>query len=520
MLVRRIRLASLRLTLALSLAVVASAALGLSAHAQRAANPITITAQSQSIHFPNYIDYQLSVTDTTTKIVGATIHLTLDTTGDQESQSMSFTPAQTLTLHWREDTSGDNFLIPGTPIAYYWEITDELANVNNSTVVHFTTADTRFTWQSLSQGLMHIHWYNQPGSFGQAILNKALIDRQHIVQTIGADYRRSFDLWVYGNETDFRSALPPGTVEWVGGEAFPRLNEAFFMVQSTTDETLVRDMPHEMTHLLFHQITANGLDAPTWFDEGLAVYCQLYHEPEMTDRLNEALQTHSLLPLNEISLQFPRNSDQAYLAYAESWNLVDYMYRTFGQARMLRLIELLNSAQQDFDQDLLTALGEDQNHLENQWHLYLHQPPTLSGTQLTPTVQPRQPQPKPVLPATSDRSTFALTTLGGLLTLAGLIGLVLVVTSIRRQRAQAQAAVEAAVLFLASQRASQQPPAWPAAAPPPAPFSGSPPSPAGPHLYLWPEEGFGSPPDQQERPDNGEPPPQPPRPPYRPQPQE
>src|SRR5260370_744311 len=93
-------------------------------------------------------------------------------------------------------------------------------------------------------------------------------------------------------------------------------------------------MPHEMTHLVFHQLTAHANVIPTWFDEGLAVYNQMYHEPEMTARLQKALDTQTLLSLDDISGGFPPDADKAYLAYAQRCNLVAYMHSTFGQARM------------------------------------------------------------------------------------------------------------------------------------------------------------------------------------------
>ncbi len=102
-------------------------------------------------------------------------------------------------------------------------------------------------------------------------------------------------------------------------------------------------------------------------------------------RLQEALDTHKLLRLDNITLGFPANADQAYLAYAQSWNLVTYMYSTFGLTKMGALIKGLNNPQTDFNGDLQTYLGEDQPRLENQWRIHLQQSPTLPPDQLTPT---------------------------------------------------------------------------------------------------------------------------------------
>ncbi len=132
----------------------------------------------------------------------------------------------------------------------------------------------------------------------------------------------------------------------------PLLHEASIVVLDNTDYTLVRDMPHELTHLVFHQLIAQGITAPTWFDEGLAVYNQTFREVELQARWEKALASQSLLRLSQISDHFPANADQAYLAYAQSYYLLDYMYRTFGKPKMVQLIKLMNNPQTTFDQDL------------------------------------------------------------------------------------------------------------------------------------------------------------------------
>jgi hypothetical protein len=465
MLLRRAHLwLLLRAVSALFLALSATVALNTSVSA-RAADPITVSSQSQNVHFPDYIDFTLSASDSAAPITQAYIHISIPNNAD-DVETPAFQPARTVHLTWRETTSGQNFLVPGTPIDYYWQLSDALGNTYTTSDVKFNTIDSRFSWQSISNNIIHIHWYNRSQSFGQLLLNKAQADRQHLVQTLDIDYVQPIDLWIYSNDQDFRPALGPDTPEWVGGVAFPSLNEAFFTVETSLDETLVRDMPHEMTHLLLHEIISPDVDVPTWFDEGLAVYAQIYHEPEMTDRLNEALQQHSLLPLSELDNSFPNDADLAYLAYAQSWNLVDYMYRTFGRTLMARLIYWLQNGTLTFDQDLVTVIGEDERHLENQWHLYLHQPPTLTPAEMqTPAAQPTAPatapQPRLVLPATTDRSEFTLTTLGALLMLAGLIGLATFVVMLRRQRWQTQAALQQVEQILTASRTALTLPSLP-----------------------------------------------------------
>ena len=357
----------------------------LSPHALAASDPITVTAQTDTVSFPKGIDFQMSATDASAPITLATVYIKYNGTGIHTTHIVPIEhPATTVTLQWHDDISGSNFITPGTQISYYWQVQDKLQNNHTEALQKFTVVDTRFSWQHLSEGFLQVNWYNRPADFGQAMLNQASNNIKRISNNLGGSLLHPINLWVYQTNDDFHGSLAPGSYEWVGGVAFPSLNEASIVAETQNDLTLTRDMPHELTHLIFHQLVGPDAEIPTWFDEGLAVYNQVYHEPGMKLRLKQALNTHSLLPLNDITISFPANADKAYLAYAQSWNLLDYMYNTFGQPKMATLIKDTNKGNPIFDEDLTQALGVDQPHLENQWHLNLNQPPTLTPDQANP----------------------------------------------------------------------------------------------------------------------------------------
>ncbi len=410
------------------------------AHAQTlSSGPITVTSQKYSVQFPDFINFNISANDPASLIDRASIVITMSEGGPQELHAVPVSrAAHTISLSWREDTSGSHFIPPGVQITYSWQLWDSAGNTLTDTQQQFTTTDTRFTWQHLTQGMLQVNWYNRALDFGQAVLGQASESVQRISAKLGGGLSHPINLWVYETDQDFHGSLAPGSYEWVGGEALPSLYEASIVATSTSDDTIVRDMPHELTHLIFHQLIAQGITAPTWFDEGLAVYNQRFHESEMTDRLKRALASHTLLRLSQISEDFPADADQAYLAYAQSWNLVDYMYNTFGQPRMAQLIKLMDNAGISFDGDLQKALGVDEVHLENQWRLYLHQSAILTPGEMTPT-----PTPQPAIVvkqaqnvSSSDTTFWLLIGLGALLLLVSFIGLVLLVFfNIRSSRA-------------------------------------------------------------------------------------
>lgn len=402
------------------------------AHAQATDSPITILSETDNITFPNTITFQLKAQDNSSPITQANISITTDTAGASNSEIENVAVAQsttTVSLSWQMATTGDNFLVPGTHITYNWQLQDT-SGTHTLPSQQFYTSDSRFSWQHLSQGMVQINWYNNSSIFGQRLLSQAANDVTRISHNLGASPTLPLHIWVYQSDNDFRGALPPGTFEWVGGVALPSLDECFIVVNNLNDYTVIRDMPHEMTHLIFHQLIAKGIEPPLWFDEGMAVYNQLYHEPDMTARLNEALTAHNLIPLNQLYFGFPADSDQAELAYAQSWNLVSYMYKTFGISKIAALIQAINNPNYDFSEDLQHTIGEDTNHLENQWHLSLHQPPTLNADQQNPTQTQTTTTPIKVQLNDSNQSFYIM--LGLLLILVPVAGSVAVFVYIRR----------------------------------------------------------------------------------------
>jgi Peptidase MA superfamily len=380
-------------------------------HAHALVDPITVDSRNSVLHFPKSIDFELQAHDNQAALTQATIYLKYNgSLSFQQQQDVSApTQGESETFSWEDDlTSNANAFPPaGTQVSYYWIIQDANGNSHTDSIQTFEIVDNRFQWQHLSQGLYQVNWYDQQDNFGQTILNQVTTNAQRISNNLGGGPQKQINLWVYSSEDDFKGSLPPDVHEWVGGIAFPAINQASIVVTSLTDSTLSRDMPHEITHLIFHQLVL-PYNTPTWFDEGMAVYNQTYHEYEMDARFKTALTTHSLLPLSTIDSSFPADADTAYLAYAESWQLLDYMYKTFGQNKMHALIKAMHRSYKTFDSDLQQALGVDDTHLEEQWLLYLGQPVALAQGPQTQD----QPGPVSTTPAAVSNTTPMLMVLG------------------------------------------------------------------------------------------------------------
>ena len=82
-----------------------------------------------------------------------------------------------------------------------------------------TYADERFTWQTVSGPLVHVHWYQGSHAFGERALK---IGEDAIAKTaklLGVTEEQPIDFFVYADQQAFYDALGPGTRENVGGQA-------------------------------------------------------------------------------------------------------------------------------------------------------------------------------------------------------------------------------------------------------------------------------------------------------------
>jgi hypothetical protein len=395
-----------------------------------ASNQIIVTSRTYTEKFPDYIDLQANVQDTVGTLNRADIVINYSPDGESETHAGTINRhGNTYIVSWHQNTNQNNFLPPGVQVTYNWTFGDSTGDTYSDTQQQFTTVDNRFTWQHLTRGMLQVNWYNNSPDFGQNVLNIATTDIGKISDNLGGGLNQPINLWIYATDMDFHGSLAPGSYEWVGGEAMPTLHEASIVVMNYKDETLLRDMPHELTHLVFHELIAQGITPPTWFDEGLAVDNQEVREPELNARWEKGLATHSLIRLDDISTSFPANGDLAYLAYAQSYNLVKYMYDTFGVSKMEHLVRLIDNPQQTFNQDLTQALGIDQIHLENQWRISNGQSAVLTTSNVTPTPtqQPLMHVKQAQTTSTNYTTFWLLIGLGTILVIVSLISIVVLI---------------------------------------------------------------------------------------------
>ena len=392
--------------------------------------PISVKDDTTKLDFPKSLDFHITASDTAGKITRGTLFFTTSFGGTEHYAVSVMQPDSTVSLSWHDNlsTSERSYLPASSSLIYYWVVGDDAGHTLTTDSQTVQITDTRFQWQEATQDQVTVHWYNGDAALGNVVLAEAIKDLQSIQQDLGGKLTGPVNLWVYRSQEDFHGAMPAQIHDWAGGRAFFYVHQASIVIENSRDNRLQRDLPHELTHLVFYALTAIGI-SPVWFDEGMAMYHQIYHEPEMLDRFHKALNEQNLLRLSTIARDFPSDSDKADLAYAQSWQFVDYLYTIYGQQKMQDLIKAMHQKDLAFGEDLVKVLGIDEDHLENQWHLSLHQPATLNDKDgQKPVAKPK------VKPVTIDNLSGFLFLLGCAMVFCSLFGLGGLLTYLHRLR--------------------------------------------------------------------------------------
>ena len=208
----------------------------------------------------------------------------------------------------------------------------------------------------------------------------------------GARLKEPIDIYIYASSSDLRDAFVYPQ-EWMGGAAF---TEYGIVAIGIAPEDLAwgkKAMTHELAHLVTYQMTSNPYnDIPTWLNEGLSMYAEGELDATFIVSLEEAIEDDELISVQTLSSNFPADLDQAYLSYAESRSLVQFLVDNYGRDRMLSLLDTFKQGS-TYDGALEKVYGFDSFGLDNLWRMSLglepRPEPTPPLVNITPTPTPK-----------------------------------------------------------------------------------------------------------------------------------
>ncbi|MDD5191183.1 MAG: peptidase MA family metallohydrolase [Dehalococcoidales bacterium] len=340
-----------------------------------AAGSITVKSSSVESGFPNSVTFNISAISSA-QITDIRLHYTTEQLGFAHVESEAFvvfTPSTSVNASWKWDMRKSGGLPPGAVITYWWTITDSTGNKLNTSEAQFKFDDTRFKWLSLTQDKTTLYWYNGSQSFAQDIMSTTQNALVRLANDTGATLQDPIRIYLYANNSDLLGSMifPQ---DWTGGVSFTESGCIVIGISSSNITWGRTAIAHELTHLVTHQMTFNPYSGiPTWLEEGLAMYNQGSVDATFTSALQNAIANNTLLTLKTLSSPFSAYANISYLSYAESWNAVDYLIKTYGKDKMTQLLATFQQGS-TYDNALLTVYGKDTKALNTEWQATLKKP--------------------------------------------------------------------------------------------------------------------------------------------------
>jgi len=340
----------------------------------KAENGISVLDSSVEVHFPTELVFNLEA-ESHADIIDARLYYRIDKMNYAQVTSegwADFTPATRIETGWTWDMRKGS-LPPGAAITYWWTIGDAEGNKieTSPSMLHFD--DNRYHWQSLTSGDLTLFWYEGDASFAQGLMDTCEEGLIRLTRDIGTYPERPIKIYIYASANDLQGAMI-FPMEWTGGAAFTGFGIIAIGISPGQVDWGERTLVHELTHLVVHQATFSPYgQLPTWLDEGLAMYNEGELEPYLRPYLQRAISDDKLISVRSLCSPFSAEPEKAYLSYAQSYSLVEYLLDNYGQARMLRLLTLLKQGS-TYDESLTEVYGFDIDGLDSRWRETLASP--------------------------------------------------------------------------------------------------------------------------------------------------
>jgi hypothetical protein len=327
-----------------------------------------VIAQSAQPEFPERITFDLTIASDGAPITAARLFYRPVAAEVTSLAVAEVRPAQQQTVHQVVDMRA-NYLPPGLDLQYVWSLTDAAGNEFTTAPQTFLYQDDRFPWRVVTGDQVTVYYYAGDEAFGRDILGTARRTIVGLGARFGIAGTRPIHIVVYGDERDFAGSLPANSAEWIGGQAHPELGLIVTGIRPEGGNAaeIRRVVPHEVSHLLLHEATANPYGGvPHWLDEGLAVYNQETADSSLDALLARAVSAGALLPARVLNSNFPLDPTAARLSYAESVGLVRFLLARYGDAKLGELLRGFG-AELSPDEALLRVFGFDTDGLDREW---------------------------------------------------------------------------------------------------------------------------------------------------------
>jgi len=339
-----------------------------------AAGGITVVESSASHNFAQQVTFTLRATS---EAEITQVYLFFRATGDERATSVDvdLEPGHEVNINYVHELRSSP-LPPFATITFWWQIEDAAGNALTTEPQQFEYTDNRFRWEEHRADGLTVRWIEGHGDppFAQAALDIALASVEEISAELHALAPESIVVYIYDSQRNLEGAMILAGREWVSGQAHPELGVVVVAIPCEEGYTsrMMRDIPHEITHLLVYQAAtpAGYKYVPAWLDEGLATANERWPTPEHAMVLEEARVEGALIPLQDLCVPFSPDSPTAFLSYAQSGSVVQFIRERYGDEGIRALLAAYANGASCAG-GVEKALGLTLNGLETAWRVSL-----------------------------------------------------------------------------------------------------------------------------------------------------
>jgi hypothetical protein len=334
---------------------------------------ISLVDSTAEIYFPSALVFGIKATSQS-DITRIRLHYQVDRMNYAQVTSEAwadFTPSPEVETEWIWDMRKAN-LPAGATVRYWWTIEDGTGDrlITPPETIRFD--DLRYSWQKLNMGQLSLFWYKGTQSLANELMAACQQALERLSRDTGIYPEKPISLFIYASSKDLQGAMifPQ---EWTGGVAFTEYGIISIGVPPNELDWGKRAVAHELGHMVIHQMTFSPYGAivlPNWLDEGLAMHAEGKPDPYLESWLKKAISENKLISVRSLSSPFSAIPEEAYISYAESQSLVEFLIQNYGKDKMLHLLSLLKEGN-SCDEAMTEVYGFDQDGLDTLWRKYI-----------------------------------------------------------------------------------------------------------------------------------------------------
>ena len=333
---------------------------------------ISLIDSSAQIYFPSALVFNIEA-QSRNDIVKLRLHYQVDRMNYApitDEGWPQFTLAPKVQTKWVWDMRKGSLPV-GATVTYWWTIEDSTGDSLTTPSQKIRFDDLRYNWKKITSGQISLFWYQGNQSYVNQLIAGCQQALDRLAQDTGVYLTQPVSLYIYASSEDLRGAMV-FPQEWTGGVAFTEYGIIAIGIPANELDWGIGALAHELGHMVTHQITFSpyGEILPTWLDEGLAMYAEGKPDPYLESVLKKAIAQNNLISVQSLASPFSALPMEAYISYAESQSLVEFLIHNYGRDKMLSLLNLFKEGH-TYDDALTHVYGFDQDGLDTSWQKYI-----------------------------------------------------------------------------------------------------------------------------------------------------